>query len=202
MEMVSPASDPKFLASKQHGVLAQLSVLDQVVKLCKQHRVAVDVGAHVGTWTVPLSIRFEHVLAFEPQPENFECLRQNVVSSRVEIRQVALADREGTCDIASHAGGNSGCFRAAPGTSTLVERLDMYSLRGVDLIKIDVEGYEGLVLIGAAETLEHSSPVIIFEDNGVGPKFYGDSWVDPKTVLAGLGYKRVRRIFKDEVWTR
>lgn len=201
MSFVAPALDGGFPEHPVHGARAQLAELEQVVALCARRRVAIDVGAHIGTWTQPLSERFESVFAFEPEPENYTCLLRN--TKGVLCYPVALGAEATLGGLTQHAD-NSGCFRVAPaqGTSVQVAALDDFKLRAVDLLKIDVEGYEGQVLLGATETLRHSSPVIVFEDNGLGPQFYGEEWVDPKPILRAIGYQPTRRIFKDEVWTR
>jgi hypothetical protein len=52
----------------------------------------------------------------------------------------------------------------------------------VDLIKIDVEGMEEEVLVGAEETIRRTKPYLIVEHYKLG--------ADPlKSVLAKLGYK-------------
>lgn len=78
--------------------------------------------------------------------------------------------------------------------------LDMYQFKDVGLIKIDVEGYEGNVVLGAIGTIMESRPVIVFEDNGLGPKRYGSKWLDPKPMLTEMRYKKALRIRKDEIW--
>ena len=195
--METPAGDPGFLDSPQHGLEAQLATLRRVVPYAKQRRTALDIGAHIGTWTNGLLNEFASVLAFEPQDENFRCLAINAPGA--ELFKVALSDSYGGVAMAQH-GANSGCWRVAPGTSVSTYPLDQLGLRDVDFIKLDVEGYEGRVLAGAARTIEASRPVIFFEDNGLGEKIYGADWVDPKHVLTGLGYRRVERIRKDELW--
>jgi hypothetical protein len=54
--------------------------------------------------------------------------------------------------------------------------------------------------MGAVETLRLSRPVVVFEDNGVGTKYFGKAWTDPKLLLASEGYVRAKRVNRDEVW--
>lgn len=200
MHFASPVSDPGFTTHKAHGVEAQLATLNTVVRMCLQHRTAVDVGAHIGTWSCELAVRFGNVHAFEPEPENFACLERNTPLA-VQLHNVALGDTGAGAKLVQH-GSNSGCWRIAEGLGVEVYTLDDYALRNVDLIKIDVEGYEGRVLLGATNTLIESSPVVIFEDNALGEKLYGADWVDPKPILADLGYHFRKRLHKDEIWSR
>lgn len=202
MKFVAPVADPQFAYSKAHGAQAQLTMLERVVSLCSRRRIALDIGAHIGTWTAELVKRFEEVHAFEPQNENHACLVANAPGAH--IHHTALSLGTGFAGIAQH-GGNSGCWYLIPqhNGDVSIRSLDSYSFDSrVDLIKIDVEGMEGRVLLGATKTLESSSPTIIFEDNGLGAKLYGHDWVDPKIVLEDLGFKHRARINKDEVWSR
>lgn len=165
-----------------------------------RHRGAVDAGAHVGSWTRQLAARFSDVIAFEPHPGNFACLQANTRELSVSRFNVALGSTQGECDMVQH-GNNSGCWRVIPGPGVRLVRLDAFKLKDVDLIKIDVEGFEGAVVQGAVETLKASRPTVVFEDNGLGPKLYGDAWVDPKSILSVLGYRARQRLNKDEIWT-
>jgi len=170
--------------------------------LTPDRRIAIDVGAHVGSWTRMLAGHFREVWAFEPNDENFACLRENTqhLAAFVARMHVALSNKQGYCDMAPHKTGNSGCWRVVPGGSVRETTLDAFGMRNVDLIKIDVEGFEGAVIQGAVETIKALKPTIVFEDNGLGPKLFGDAWIDPKTILETLGYEHKQRVHKDEIW--
>ena len=78
------------------------------------------------------------------------------------------------------------------GESITIKTLDSFDLPGLDFMKIDVEGAEGLVLQGAEQTIRKYRPVIFFEHNYqyIDPKSVGlDSVIGPFYVLAQLGYK-------------
>lgn len=198
--MLSPAWDPDFARHEIHGARAQKQILWAAMQYHRGRRVAVDVGAHVGTFTAALLQHYDKVWAFEPVEENFDCLRANVACDRASLENVALGDKIGKQGIAPHNNANSGCWTLAPGDDIVVVTLDYYEITGLDLLKIDVEGTEGLVVRGAMETLAFNRPVVIFEDNGLGQKLLKKAWVDPKPLLAGLGYRRVARVNKDEIW--
>jgi hypothetical protein len=73
-----------------------------------------------------------------------------------------------------------------------IRTLDSLDLPGLDFLKIDVEGAEGLVLQGAAQTIKKYKPVIFFEHNDakIDPKVVGLHHVPtPFEVLVKLGYK-------------
>lgn len=169
------------------------------------HRVAVDVGAHIGIWSKVLAEQGFEVHAFEPTAENYECLRENTAHLPVRAYPFGLSSRSFKADLYKGAQDNSGMWRiefasVAGDPGAAFETLDSQGLEDVGLIKIDVEGHEGSVLLGATKTIQRSRPVIVFEDNGVGPKYEGAHWVEPKRVLLGLGYIRQARVRKDEIW--
>lgn len=161
---------------------------------------AVDVGGHVGILSRLMAMDFTSVASFEPVPENIECFRRNVTAPNVKLHEMALGRAPGFVSIRNH-NENSGCWRADVGDSIELRTLDSFIL-SPDLLKLDVEGYEGEVLLGAKETLARSAPVVIFEDNGLGEKFYGTDWVDPKSVLTEAGYRFRKRIERDEIWAK
>lgn len=198
--MKAPAWDSQFSESPVHGAGVQRRLFDIVNSRCFTHRVAVDAGAHIGTWTVQMVKRFKQVVAFEPVEENRFALLNNVRAPNLRVYSNALGAVRGQCGMTLPPGGNSGCWQVADGDTHEVLPLDAFGLCDVDLIKLDVEGAEAIVLAGAINTLTRDKPVVFFEDNGLGRRLYGDAWVDPRNVLTPLGYRRVERLRKNELW--
>jgi len=198
--LVAPSWDAGSPKHPLHGSKGQQKLFNSVVLKCKQFRTAVDVGAHIGTWTVLLAQRFNEVWAYEPVDENFALLRQNAKLSNVFAMNTALGAETNLCSMRLPAGGNSGCWQTDSGYDRMIQPLDVYHLDDVDFIKIDVEGTEGDVLVGAVETLQRSHPTVFFEDNGLGALRFGDKWIDPRGVLRSLGYKLAQRLKKNELW--
>jgi FkbM family methyltransferase len=114
----------------------------------------VDVGAHVGTFTVWAARRAPkaRILAVEPNPRTFALLQQNIrdngLENRVTAVNAAVAGEEGsgTLELVDHSLGTR-LARAAPG-SVAVELVTIESLLAkaamdnVDMLKIDCEGME------------------------------------------------------------
>jgi FkbM family methyltransferase len=166
--MMVPAGDPHFVPRLQAGLLVEPDLLDAALAHVRDRRCALDIGAHIGCWTKELATRFGRVVAFEPMPENFAALTQNLAGhDNVRLMPVALADRSTSCRM-SHVGRiNSGEWHlAAEGEGPLVpvSPLDVLALRDVGLVKIDAEGSEHLVLAGAERTLRACHPVVILEE--------------------------------------
>lgn len=126
----------------------------------------VDVGANIGyyllLWQSGIGASGA-VQCIEPEPDNLVELRRNVERNafeNVEVLAAAVGSAEGTVSI--RAGINSGVDPAGAIGVRLV-RLDAVVRGRVDLIKIDVEGYEGEVLAGARATLERDRPILFLE---------------------------------------
>jgi hypothetical protein len=65
----------------------------------------------------------------------------------------------------------------------------MFGFDNVDYIKIDVEGFEKKVLLGAARTIDRCNPLIVIEQNEV--VLEGDEQYSAKQHLEGIGYRQV-----------
>jgi FkbM family methyltransferase len=196
-----PARDPGFAEARCHGVEAQQRLIVKCLRYVTKRDVAVDVGAHIGIWSRELAKTFGRVHAFEPVRENFDCLTNNVPTN-VACYNMAVSQFPGSVAMQLPAQGNSGQWHVAGVGDVPCVRLDDLPFDALDLLKLDVEGCEGYVVAGAVDTLIRHAPLVIFEDNGLGRAYYGNDWVDPKGLLEYLGYRRINRINKDEIWHR
>ena len=147
--------------------------------------VFVDVGANVGAYSLRAASQGMSVHAFEPNPGNVRILRRNseINGLTIDLHECALGSSEGTANLS--AGGAASKISAEGELTVPVRTLDSFHLPRVDLLKIDVEGYELEVLRGAVETLERSHPAIMIEMH---------HWAGAQKeaalfeILAGLGY--------------
>lgn len=145
--------------------------------------VAIDVGANVGVFTLIMAAhaREGRVIAIEPHPDVFARLARNIDLNRLQnvtLRQCALSDASGAQTLFSFAPGaaNQGAssFYAGnvagggPQLSVAVTTLDeIMSSPGapnrLDFVKIDTEGNEARVLLGARQSLRKYRPQVLFE---------------------------------------
>ncbi len=146
-------------------------------------RCAVDGGAHVGLWTVPLAGRFDQVIAIEPAEDTFRALQANLATQRienVEAHQVALGEKRGLVGLAldptQAARQNTGGRYVVPEGQIRSVAIDDWHLEALGFLKLDVEGSEYLALRGAVMTLRRCRPVVLFEDKAFGAR-YGESWL-------------------------
>ncbi len=156
----------------------QYHELQACLNHCENRRVAVDIGAHVGLWSMHLCDHFSQVVAFEPV--FVECLRRNLEGfANVAVHHVALSNQSGSVEM-EIVKSNSGATHIAKksngkGKPIQTARLDDYKLAEVDFIKVDVEGSEYGVLCGAKETMLRSRPVVIFERKGHDVRTFGET---------------------------
>lgn len=141
---------------------------DRITNHLPNKRTFIDVGANVGIWSYSLIGKFEKIIGYEPSAQNIECLRKNV-GNEIEIRTKAVANFTGQADF-HQAGKNCGdgkLCRPGINASYTVEvvTLDNENLENVDLIKIDVQGWEYEVLQGAVGILKNQRPWVAFEVN-------------------------------------
>jgi FkbM family methyltransferase len=142
-------------------------------------KVFVDIGSHVGTYAIGAAHVFGHTYAFECNPKVFCYLAGNValrdLTDKVTPIPCALGDRAGSLDyhIRSEDGGGNGIKKVydkdadCPKVKVDVRTLDSFALSNIGCIKIDVEGFEKEVLMGARDTLKRSGyPPIVFESWG------------------------------------
>lgn len=130
----------------------------------KNWRTAVDVGGHVGLWSLHMHKKFSKVHAFEPVPEFRECFVKNV-SPEVLLYSCALGSIHGfvRMSIDPQDTGGTHVDPSAESGAVPLRPLDEFDLQDVDFIKIDCEGYELQVLHGAVKTIERCKPCIIVE---------------------------------------
>lgn len=159
--------------------------------------VFVDVGAHIGRYTVLVAKRLGSrgkVLAFEPNPETFKALQRNVrlnALDNVLLLNFALGDENTTMNLhidTVNDGATSLVRDTGPVVEVPVRRLDdVLAEQGIDpkdvfLMKVDVEGAEPLVFKGAQRLLREGSPVIVFE------ALTGEKLQECKEILESFGY--------------
>ncbi len=159
---------------------------------------AFDVGANIGALSIAMSRMVGpegQVHSFEGNPNLENRLINDLVANKAEnvhVTMGAVFERSGEilnfyCEDSANSAG-SGLFKRSGNTATPVPSIsldDYANSRGVKpiLIKIDVEGAEAHVLIGAKNLIETIQPVIILE--------YTKSvtQIDPLDFLSGLGYR-------------
>jgi FkbM family methyltransferase len=138
------------------------------LSFCKQKRLALDIGAHVGLWARDLCQVFDRVVCFEPINSHVECLQANLkMFENFEIHNIALSDSKGELGFFYDAKSTGAtCVESKQGAGVVSAQavpLDLYPFDFVDFIKIDCEGWEEKILLGGRETILKHRPVINIE---------------------------------------
>jgi FkbM family methyltransferase len=143
-------------------------------KLLRPGDVAIDVGANIGAFTVPMARLVGaggRIYAMEASEKNVRLLRKNIHSNGLHniVKVIPKAASDGTRDTLqvssidarhNYASGSlaQGEFEVAAQT------IDSLNLRSCRLIKIDVDRHELQVIRGARETIKRCRPFIYVEN--------------------------------------
>lgn len=170
--------------------------------------VLIDVGANIGChsfWASKLIGKDGQVISVEASPYIFECLKlgisANQISNILACNLIAGEKNDPGCEFydsprdkfgmgsrSSERFGNA--EKSYVPMTTLDSLLGNSDIKSVDFIKIDVEGYEKLVIEGARTIIGKYHPIIAFEfadwaesrpDEGINPG-------DTQQLLMGMGY--------------
>lgn len=177
----------------RHPLTHELFPLGALQRLVKPGAVVYDVGANIGLYARFILKQFgaRCVVCFEPMTDNRALLEANIragaCQEQVQVMPWALCDKEGEEDLQVDdmmsgsavldrvTGGAAANGRKQYGMEGLTEkvsvaRLDQlvasHRLPSPDVIKVDIEGAEGLMLEGARETLRKTQPDLLIELHG------------------------------------
>jgi len=166
-----------------------------------------DIGAHVGQYSLIAAKAVGpngRVHAFEPNPGSYRRLTANLALNdfrNAHAHPLALSDVPGPSTLFVPTNNNPGeaslqrCVETTATTTVEVGTADAWMNSAdlgepprVDLIKIDVQGFERRVLEGAARLLDRFRPTVVCEFEERWLRLAGTSSVELKQVVAGMGY--------------
>lgn len=167
--------------------------------------VALDIGANIGWYSILLGKLMpgkSTIMAFEPDPFNFELLAYNIKQNsltNIMLVNCALSDNKEIKKLYRYSDKNLGrhsLLNINGGKFVEVEAVvldDFLKERGIDiakvkLLKIDVEGYEYFALSGAAQTLVYVQYLI----GEFAPRHMRKGGVDPGLLVDLLTGKGLR----------
>jgi FkbM family methyltransferase len=161
----------------------------------------IDVGGNRGVYTFSLWRLGAVVHVFEPNSVCAELLSEwSADKIRVNVYQLALSDADGVGQLTiplddngleHDASGSLGLVKTPNSRSEMVRRctLNSLGLHGIRFIKIDVEGNELGVLLGAVELLKTQRPSVLCEIEERHCKNFGHSMSTVFSAFEGLNYK-------------
>jgi FkbM family methyltransferase len=206
----APGATLKLLPTDfMHGLIAFTGVyeIELTKRLSSKARHAgglfVDVGANAGYFSIIwASMRpSNRVLAFEAAPRNISILKTNVerngLISQIAVRPIALGKEKGTlpfdCGPEEMTGWGGLALTESHSTINVdVERLDnlISDNQMIEVMKVDVEGADTWVIIGAEKLLRNKQiKTIYYEQNKTRLKQLGIGEDEAASFLSSVGYE-------------
>jgi len=167
-----------------------------------RRRVVLQAGGAIGAWPKRFSQLFDLVYTAEPYPPSFHCLTVNAPELNIIKMNVALGNehRMVKMDFPEHrersATGkeNIGGFRVVGSGDIPMLKIDDFNFPMLDLIYLDLEGYELMALRGAERTIRECKPWIVLEDKASCSRRYGYEPGEIEQYLKQeFGYRTVKR---------
>ena len=163
----------KYLANAVYGRLEdEIRLLNFLVQ---PHQLVIDVGGNRGTYAYRLWQLRTKVVVFEPNPECASILKA-WASNKPDlfVHAIALSNKEGKANLHipiddkgiihdASASLEHTNFSKVSDQVVCIRTLDSFRFQQVGFIKIDVEGHEFDVVLGAEETLRTSKPSLLIE---------------------------------------
>jgi FkbM family methyltransferase len=158
--------------------------------------VAIDVGAHLGSFTLLLAKYARFVVAVEPDPRAVGMLASNISANRLSnviVFPYACSSSDGReLNLKLGRGGRSSRVQSSSGdvtvkTITVDTMVEALGLEEVSFLKVDVEGHELEVLRGAQNTLRKYRPILLVE-------LWPENARDVEELLQKLGYGLARAL--------
>ena len=161
--------------------------------------IVVDVGAHIGSFSIMAAKSAYKVLAFEPEPNNYRMLKKNMELNHLEnmsIFEMAVSGISGYQDIYTYQGGSSadyslykrGITNIKTGripTISVEDIIRREDLPRIDFLKLDCEGAEHDILRNISFETAAKILGIAMETHSVPPGFS----IDIPNRLKELGFE-------------
>lgn len=189
---------------------------DAALSHCNNFNTVIDIGAHVGISVIHWAESFKEVHAFEPMIDHYSLLLDNTKHlSNICHYNCAISNSEATLKGAYRTGKNSGSFQLLDDAYTqpskkaprqiyeiVSRKLDSFTFDKIDLIKVDVEGWEFEVLKGAANTIQLHRPVLLIEFTGGNSKksLHKYDVAEYHNFMNSINYKAVVSIDDDTIY--
>lgn len=185
-----------------HSVIKdQVPDVNVGLKYCTQTNVCLQAGGNMGLWPYYLSGKFKTVYTFEPHPENFDCMVENLKGiENIKSFKSGLSDRPARVGIHGSQR-NAGAYQLDGEGEIETITIDSLGLDGLDFLCLDIEGMEYHALVGGTETIDRFAPVVMIEDKGLSNR-YGIEKGRCGELLATLGYVEVAAVHRDIVYVR
>lgn len=189
----------KYFAFKDLG-------FENFIAMLQPNYTVLDIGANIGLTGLEFAKHCPEgkVICFEPSPENFKRLNENVALNsfkNITALNTGIGDAPGQFKLYNVVDTNPGMKRILNDGNaenfeselitidTLESQLNKLNIQKVGAIKIDVEGFEFKVLLSAVFILQKYKPVLFIELDDSNLKGQNSSALELVNYLTGLNYK-------------
>jgi len=153
---------------------------------CNEYTVFIDIGSNIGIYSIMMARKGLKCHAFEPMPENYKALLENIrlndLGNEIQAHNIALGSEESSSEFI-YEKINTGASRLAifksdfkspeHAKSIVISKVSRFDVLAAGLaipstekvlIKIDAEGMEHMILIGAIDFLKsHRNIMLVME---------------------------------------
>ena len=193
-----------------HLIKTVKPVISEVNTYVKRKGTVLQAGGNCGVYTLEYAKHYENVYTFEPDNTNMTCLVLNTDQCNNIVKfQACLGDTHGMTaiqnplEIMDTGSIHVKTKKELPENLLVVEsnenmpilKIDDIKFNEIDLIHLDIEGYELYALRGGIETIKKHRPVIVLEvcENGHSERF-GYSREDLEDFLKSINYKFIKTL--------
>ena len=155
----------------------------------------VDVGSNYGWHSIKSSNFCKEIYSFEPQNLIYNLQLDSITEnniSNIQLFNYGIGDRneqKQMSPINYESSVNIGDLSVGSGGENIeIKTIDSIIPNGFDFIKIDVQGYEKNVLMGAINNIKHYKPTIIIEMEDHQLRKFGYGCTELFNILKDFGY--------------
>jgi FkbM family methyltransferase len=152
-------------------------IVDDLFNELDKSKNLIDIGANIGQHSLLLAPYCKNVYSFEPIPAVYNQFKESIALNNyqnIHLFNTAVGNKKETQPfnyVTNHAGTSSFVERDNPNPNIISVQIDTLENRlsdvKMDVIKLDVEGYESVVILGNKEKILKDRPVIFMEYNPV-----------------------------------
>jgi len=131
-----------------------------LLRLLKPESVVYDIGAYIGTFSIPFALEGMKVHSFEGFPDNCKRLKENCSPyQNIEVYQIAVHNKTETIITKFNDCTTKEAEEREINYVIFDDFIKENNIEHPDLLKIDIEGMETLALFGMTRLLEEIRPI-------------------------------------------
>lgn len=156
----------------QHGIYEK-DIIDDIFNELTPETTMLDIGSNIGQHSLILAPYCKQIFAFEPLPEIHDEFRNSIKANKYKniiLKNFAVGNRteQKTIYFNQKNTGASSFLKNSSNTKEIIVKVDLLENllpknQKFQVIKMDVEGYEAVVILGNKDIILKNKPVIFLE---------------------------------------